>query len=107
MMIKTQTFSYHEAFSRNLGLVCASEQKDLRNARVAIPGLGGVGGSHLQALARMGVGAFHLADPDQFELVNFNRQAGASIQTVGRPKVDVMAETAARAAGSRSRSRGH
>jgi molybdopterin/thiamine biosynthesis adenylyltransferase len=50
-----------------------------------------VGGAHLQTLARMGVGSFHLADPDHFEVANFNRQLGASMQTLGCNKADIMA----------------
>ena len=57
-------------------------------------GLGGVGGVHLTTLARMGIGNFHLADFDHFELHNFNRQAGATVSTIGRPKAAVMAEMA-------------
>ena len=88
-------FDYREAFSRNLGLVSEAEQASLREARVAIAGLGGVGGVHLVALARLGIGGFAIADLDRFELANMNRQAGATIQTLGRAKVDVMAEMAA------------
>lgn len=87
-------FDYSQAFSRNLGWVTQSEQDILKKKRIAIAGLGGVGGSHLITLARLGVAAFHIADMDVFEIVNFNRQAGASIKSLGRPKVDVMAETA-------------
>lgn len=87
-------FDYHEAFSRNLGWVTQTEQEILRDKRVAIAGMGGVGGSHLLTLSRLGIGAFNLADFDQFELANFNRQAGASMPHVGRPKLEVMAELA-------------
>lgn len=87
-------FDYDQAFSRNVGWVKPEEQPMLRRARVAIAGLGGVGGSHLLTLARLGVGAFHIADMDRFELVNFNRQAGASVQTLDRPKGEVLAEMA-------------
>lgn len=85
------TFQYHEAFSRNVGWVTAHEQEILRDKRVAIAGMGGVGGSHLLVLTRLGIGAFNLADFDEFELPNFNRQAGAASSTVGRPKVEVLA----------------
>lgn len=88
------SFDYATAFSRNLGWVSAEEQARLRTKRVAIAGLGGVGGFHLLALARLGVGAFNLAEPDHFELANFNRQAGALLSTLGRPKLEVMAEMA-------------
>ena len=87
-------FSYLGAFSRNLGWVTAAEQLALKNKRVAIAGLGGAGGSHLLTLARLGIGAFHIADLDTFELVNINRQAGALLSTIGRPKVEVLAAMA-------------
>jgi len=66
----------------------------LRGMRVAIAGVGGVGGGHLLTLARLGVGVFHIADPDRFEVANLNRQAGAALHTLGRPKVEVLAEMA-------------
>jgi len=87
-------FDYHLAFSRNIGWVTPTEQELLRNKRVAIAGLGGVGGSHLLTLTRLGIGAFNLADFDIFEVQNFNRQAGASMPQVGRPKLDVLQEMA-------------
>lgn len=52
--------------------------------------MGGVGGVHVQGVTRLGVGALNLADLDEFEIVNFNRQAGATCSTVGRSKVEVM-----------------
>lgn len=80
------TFSYNEAFSRNLGWVTEAEQQVLRGKRVAIAGMGGVGGSHLITLTRLGIGAFHIADFDQFEQANFNRQMGARMSSVGQSK---------------------
>lgn len=87
-------FDYEEAFSRNLGWLTPQEQQRLRRARVAVAGMGGVGGVHVQALARLGVGALSLTDFDSFELANFNRQAGAATSTIGRAKVEVMREFA-------------
>ena len=87
-------FRYDDAFSRTLGWVTSEERERLRGRRVAIAGLGGAGGSHLLTLTRLGIGAFHLADFDSFELANFNRQAGARVTTLGRPKVDVLARMA-------------
>lgn len=84
-------FNYKEAFSRNLGWVTEAEQDRLRGKRVAIAGLGGVGGVYLLTLARLGIGAFHISDPDRFELANFNRQAGATTRTLGRSKAEVLA----------------
>jgi molybdopterin/thiamine biosynthesis adenylyltransferase len=89
-----RAFDYATAFSRNIGWVTAEEQTRLRGKRVAIAGLGGVGGFHLLTLVRLGIGAFTLAEADHFGLANFNRQAGASIPHIGRPKLDVMIEMA-------------
>ncbi|MBC7500854.1 MAG: ThiF family adenylyltransferase [Herminiimonas sp.] len=89
-----QAFSYELAFSRNIGWVTPAEQRTLRGKRIAIAGMGGVGGVHLLTLARLGIGAFNIADFDTFDIVNFNRQAGASVTTLGQPKVDVMARMA-------------
>ena len=83
-----------QAFSRNLGLISPEEQERLRHCRVAIPGMGGVGGMHLMTLARMGIGKFRIADPDKFESGNFNRQFGATIENIGRLKAEVLAESA-------------
>ena len=88
-------FSYREAFDRNLGWITEAEQEVLRGKRVAIAGLGGVGGAHLLTLSRLGIGHFSLADFDSFEVQNFNRQAGATVGTLGRAKLDVMSEMAA------------
>jgi molybdopterin/thiamine biosynthesis adenylyltransferase len=85
-------FSYEAAFARHLGLIGPDEQAKLHRSRVAIVGMGGVGGIHLITLARLGIGSFHIADPDSFELANFNRQYGATMRGLGRPKVEVMAE---------------
>jgi len=88
------TFSYEAAFNRNIGWVTEFEQQTLRAKRIAIAGMGGVGGFHLTTLARLGIGAFHIADFDRFELANFNRQIGATMETIGQPKVDVLASLA-------------
>jgi len=88
------TFNYDVAFDRNIGWVTEGEQQALRRKRIAIAGMGGVGGVHLLTLARMGIGAFNISDLDVFELANFNRQAGAAMSSLGRSKVQVMADMA-------------
>lgn len=93
-VIVSSTFSYEQAFSRNIGWVTEAEQNTLRGKRVAIAGLGGVGGVHLLTLSRLGIGHFHLADFDTFDIVNFNRQAGATMAHLGLPKARVMADMA-------------
>ncbi len=85
---------YEQAFDRNIGFLTPGEQERLHEAVVAIPGLGGAGGAHVAAMARLGIGRFHLADLDRFEVVNINRQHGARAGTFGRPKCEVMAEEA-------------
>lgn len=84
-------FNYQDAFSRNIGWVTEQEQASLRGKRIAIAGMGGVGGFHLLTLARLGVGKFNIADLDTFEVANFNRQAGAGMGSLGQAKVDVLA----------------
>jgi len=90
----TEPFVYETAFHRNVGWFTQDEQKILRAKRVAIGGLGGCGGAHVTTLARAGVGAFTLADFDRFELVNFNRQAGAKMSTLGVPKLEAVSAMA-------------
>lgn len=90
----SSVFNYEAAFSRNIGWITESEQSILRSKRIAIAGLGGVGGSHLLTLTRLGIGKFNISDLDIFEIENFNRQAGASMSQLNRPKVDVMMEKA-------------
>lgn len=92
--LASSAYSYEEAYSRNIGWVTEAEQERLRRARVCIAGLGGVGGVYLLTLARLGIGAFSLADFDTFSVANINRQAGATVSSLGRPKLDVMVELA-------------
>lgn len=83
-----------EAFSRNIGILTQTEQDKLADAKVAIPGMGGVGGVHLITMTRSGVGKFHIADFDTYEPVNINRQFGARVPDFGRSKIEVMKEQA-------------
>jgi molybdopterin/thiamine biosynthesis adenylyltransferase len=88
------TFDYDRAFSRNIGWVTQPEQAKLRKSRVAIAGLGGVGGAHLLTLARLGIANFNIADFDDFDVHNLNRQAGAFMPFMGQPKIDTIAQMA-------------
>ena len=85
-------FDYKKAFSRNIGWVTEEEQLALKGKTVAICGAGGVGGEYAVTLARLGIGNFKLADYDEFEVHNFNRQAGAFMSTIGQSKCKVMQE---------------
>ena len=79
-------------FSRTALLVGTQAIAKLQNSRVAIFGIGGVGGYVAEALARSGVGSFDLIDNDTVALTNLNRQIIATHATLGQPKVQVMAE---------------
>jgi tRNA A37 threonylcarbamoyladenosine dehydratase len=76
-------------FSRTELLVGNEGMEKLRNSRVAIFGIGGVGGYTVEALARSGVGTLDLIDDDKICLTNINRQIYATRSTVGKYKVDV------------------
>ena len=78
-----------ERFSRTELLIGADGVEKLKNARVAVFGVGGVGGYTVEALARSGVGAFTLIDPDCVSVSNINRQIIALSSTVGQYKTQV------------------
>lgn len=79
-------------FSRTEILLGDAAMKKLKNSRVAVFGVGGVGGYTVEALVRSGVGALDLIDNDTVSLTNINRQIIATLDTVGRDKVDVAQE---------------
>ena len=81
-----------EENSRTAMMLGEGAVERLANARVAVFGVGGVGGHLCEALARAGVGAIDLFDSDEVSLSNLNRQIVALHSTVGRLKVDVMRE---------------
>ena len=79
-------------FSRTQLIYGKENMEKLSNARVAVFGIGGVGGYTVEALARSGVGTLDLIDDDKICLTNLNRQILATRKTVGKYKVDVAAE---------------
>ena len=79
-------------FSRTQLLLGTEAMEKLKRARVAVFGIGGVGGYVCEGLVRSGVGAFDLVDDDKVCLTNLNRQIIATRKTVGKYKVDVMRE---------------
>ena len=81
-----------DQFSRTRMLLGDEAMARLRAARVAVFGVGGVGGYVVEALARSGVGALDLIDNDTVALTNLNRQIFATWDTIGRPKVEVAAQ---------------
>lgn len=79
-------------FSRTCLLLGQEAMEKLKKTRVAVFGIGGVGGYVCEALVRSGVGAFDLTDSDTVSLTNLNRQIIATHSTIGKYKVDVMKE---------------
>lgn len=78
-----------EQFSRTQILLGVTAMDKLYNTRVAIFGIGGVGGYTAEALARSGIGQLDLVDSDSVSVTNINRQLFATHSTVGKPKVDI------------------
>ena len=81
-----------QPFSRTELLLGREGVKRLRDASVAVFGIGGVGGYVVEALARSGVGCLHLIDHDKVSMSNLNRQIIAVSSTIGRYKADVARE---------------
>jgi molybdopterin/thiamine biosynthesis adenylyltransferase len=92
--------SYWERVKRNLGWMGNTEeewranQERLRDATIGIAGTGGIGGATAMRLVRMGARHIKIADPENFELSNVQRQAGAGLDTLGRNKAEVVGEQA-------------
>ncbi len=78
-----------DQFARTQLLLGVDAMNKLKNSRVAVFGIGGVGGYSVEALARSGVGAVDLIDDDKVCLTNINRQIIADVKTIGKYKVDV------------------
>lgn len=86
---------YMEMVRKNIGVYTEEEQQRLRDAKVIIFGLGGVGGFEAILCARMGIGHVTGVDPDEFEISNINRQMLASVKHLGRPKAEAAKEIVA------------
>ncbi len=90
---------YRARTARNLGWLghtteeAEIRQNMLRDAVVGVAGCGGIGGSMVDRLARLGVTNLRIADLDHFEYSNINRQLGSGVDTIGRNKAEVVAET--------------
>jgi tRNA A37 threonylcarbamoyladenosine dehydratase len=79
-------------FSRNELAIGKEGLEKLKNATVAVLGVGGVGSFAVEALARSGIGRLVLVDKDNVDITNINRQIHALLSTIGRPKVELMKE---------------
>jgi tRNA A37 threonylcarbamoyladenosine dehydratase len=87
-----ESFFMKESFERSAMLLGIDRVESLADKRVAIFGVGGVGGYVAEALARTGIGAFDLIDRDTVSVTNINRQIIATMDTVGKNKAEVMKE---------------
>lgn len=83
-----------DRFARTQLLLGEAGMEKLKNARVAVFGIGGVGGYVTEALVRSGIGTIDIFDNDKVCMTNLNRQIIATEDTVGRFKVDAMKERA-------------
>ena len=90
------TPSYEEITQRNIGVVTPEEQARIRSLCVAIAGCGAFGAPTAHYLARLGVGELRLADPEEFEASNINRQFAAYVDTIGVNKAEAVAAELAR-----------
>ena len=88
----TAPFTYAAMTTRNIGFITEAEQERLRRASIFVCGTGGMGGAALMALARAGVGKFVIADIDEFEVSNLNRQVFSFSDTIGRHKAEASAD---------------
>jgi len=79
-------------FSRNLGFMSEAEQQRLIDSTVSIAGAGGGGGMLAVQLARMGIGEIRLADPETFDVENINRQACATMDSIGENKAEAVSK---------------
>ncbi len=77
---------------RTIAVIGEEKTAGLTQANVLVVGLGGVGGIAAEMLARAGIGRITVVDGDTFDLTNRNRQIGAFVSTMGRPKTEVMKE---------------
>ncbi|MEM9502119.1 MAG: ThiF family adenylyltransferase [Pseudomonadota bacterium] len=87
-------FTYAEMTTRNRGFVSESEQAQLHDATIFIPGVGGMGGAAFMALVRAGIGSFIIADIDTFEVSNLNRQLFCRADTIDEKKAEAAARLA-------------
>ncbi len=87
--LKTGIYPYR--YLRNLDVISPEEQLKLAESKVAVIGVGGLGGTVILLLARMGIGSLAIVDPDTFEETNLNRQSLCNMEALGSPKTGAAA----------------
>ena len=83
---------YWEIITRQMSIVTKSQQTRFKESKVGVIGCGGIGGSAIEMLARMGVGKLTIIDKDSFDMSNLNRQVMSSIDSLGKSKSEVTKE---------------
>jgi len=83
---------YWEIITRQMSIVTKSQQTRFKESKIAVIGCGGLGGSVIEMLARMGVGELNIVDKDSFDMSNLNRQLMSSIDSLGKSKSAVSKE---------------
>jgi len=83
---------YWEIITRQMSIVTKSQQTRFKESKIAVIGCGGLGGSVIEMLARMGVGKLVIIDKDSFDMSNLNRQIMSSIDSLGKSKSEVTKE---------------
>lgn len=91
---KKWTDRYTDLVNRNIGLITEKQQERLRTSKISVFGMGGIGSPAFEVLVRCGIGKFSIADRDEFEPTNMNRQIFAFPHTMGKRKIDVAEEWA-------------
>ena len=85
-------FGYWDIATRQMSIVTKSQQTRFQDAKIGIVGCGGIGGGTILMLARMGLGNLTIVDKDEYDLSNLNRQAIASLETIGIAKTEATKE---------------
>ncbi len=81
-----------EQFNRTISLIGEESFNKIKTSKIAVYGVGGVGGHAIMALARCGVGTIYVYDKDIVDITNINRQEVADLSTIGQDKVEVIAK---------------
>lgn len=93
MLDKYPEENYWEIIDRQKGILNKKEQLKLKKSKITVIGCGGLGGSVIEMLARMGAGKLRIIDKDVFDLSNINRQLMSSMESIGKPKAEVTQKT--------------
>lgn len=83
---------YWQMLTRQLPLISKEDQMKFKDSKIAVIGCGGIGGSVIEMLARMGVGELILVDKDTFDVTNLNRQVMSTSENLNQPKAEVSKE---------------